>query len=59
VREREIGEHEIERAAIDGGARLEHAGDLGDGIAALAELGREQAAQRLIVLDDEDVTRRV
>ena len=46
MREREIGEHEIERPPIDRRARLEHVRDVGDGIAALAELGREQAAQR-------------
>jgi hypothetical protein len=58
VREREIGEHQIEGATIDGGARLGDAADVGDGVAALTELGREQAPQRRIVLDDEDVARR-
>jgi hypothetical protein len=56
VFEREIGEHDVERTAIDRGARLVGARDVGDGVAALGQLRGQPAPQRRVVLDDEDVT---
>jgi hypothetical protein len=58
VRDRQIREHEIERPAIDGLARLFHRRHGDDLVAVLRQLGAEQAPERRVVLDDEHVSER-